>query len=246
MQAISIVGYKSSGKTTLTALLADALEKKGRRVAIIKYTHHPLDKQHVDTSRLMRPHRTVVGLSPEESAVFWSAPRTAHSMLPLLDADVLLVEGGKQNGWLPRILCSKEHDDIMTLQPELALATWGYASLPTKPHIVENATSYEQSIEHLADIVVERAFMLPNLDCRACGYSSCLELSQRIVAGEEDSCSCRSMESTFSIEVDGRPLAMNPFVERIIAGALRGMLQELKGYTPNGTVHIRIPRNMLD
>jgi molybdopterin-guanine dinucleotide biosynthesis protein B len=32
--------------------------------------------------------------------------------------------------------------------------------------------------------------------------------------------------------INGQPLALNAFTARILAGALRGMLRELKGFAP--------------
>lgn len=44
MQAISIIGFSNSGKTTLISRLSECLEARGLKVAIAKHTHHELDK----------------------------------------------------------------------------------------------------------------------------------------------------------------------------------------------------------
>ena len=63
MQAISIIGFSNSGKTTLISRLSECLEARGLKVAIAKHTHHELDKPDTDTALLMGPKRTIVGLS---------------------------------------------------------------------------------------------------------------------------------------------------------------------------------------
>ena len=39
-------------------------------------------------------------------------PCFLRDLVPLLDADILLVEGGKTIGWLPRILCFADHPEL--------------------------------------------------------------------------------------------------------------------------------------
>ena len=103
MQAIGIVGFSNSGKTTLVSRLSECLEAKGLRVAIAKYTHHELDKPDTDTALLMKPGRTIIGLSNlrtggGEAMIHWGNPCDLTHLVPYLDADILLVEGGKTLG----------------------------------------------------------------------------------------------------------------------------------------------------
>lgn len=235
MKAISIIGFKNSGKTTLTARLAEAIEKRGLTVAVAKHTHHGLDKPDTDTARLMKSARTVIGVGPDECAVFWSTPRHLADLLPLVNADVLLVEGGKSLGWLPRILCLRDEGEAKALDRGLALATWGSVPAAPLPHFTA------ADIERLADFVLERAFLLPGLDCGACGQTDCAGLGRMVVSGEARPEDCRTVEGDVVITVNGHPVGLNPFVERIVAGTLRGLLGGLKGYAP-GDVVIRLPR----
>ncbi len=236
VKAISIIGFKNSGKTTLTARLADAIEARGLTVAIAKHTHHGLDKPDTDTFRLMKPKRTIIGVGEDECAVFWSTQRHLADLLPLVRADVLLVEGGKSLGWLPRILCLREADEVKALDRGLALATWGKVGAPPLPHFGAD------EMDGLASLVLERAFLLPGLDCGACGQEDCAGLGRMVVAGDATPQDCCSVEGDLAITVNGHAVGLNPFVERIVAGALRGMLAELKGFTPGGDVVIRMPR----
>ena len=97
MQAISIIGFSNSGKTTLISRLSECLEARGLKVAIAKHTHHELDKPDTDTALLMGPKRTIVGLSNTkdgkgEAMIHWGHPCFLRDLVPLLDADILLVE----------------------------------------------------------------------------------------------------------------------------------------------------------
>ena len=166
MQAIGIIGFSNSGKTTLISRLSECLEARGLRVAIAKHTHHELDKPDTDTALLMSPKRTIVGLSNTkdgkgEAMIHWGHPCFLRDLVPLLDADILLVEGGKAIGWLPRVLCLRTTPELLTalsegcraLRPELALATYGDNTLPGLPSFTV------ETLDALVDLIQERSFM---------------------------------------------------------------------------------------
>lgn len=233
MIGINIVGFKKSGKTTLAGMLADLLQLSGLTPGIAKYTHQGLDMPGTDTSWLMKPGRTVAGLGPNEAALFWSKERHLPDLLPLIQADVLLVEGGKQLGWLPRILCLKEPEDAEHLNPELALATYGEISVDGLPHF------NPESLDALVQLVRDKGFILPGLDCGDCGFPNCAGLAARIVAGKATPEHCKAKSSLLEITANGTPIAMNSFVADMILGALQGLLRPLKGYAPGADVEIK-------
>lgn len=233
MRAISIAGFKNSGKTTLTSLLAAALERRGLSVSIAKRTHHRLDKPDTDTAKLCAPGRIVAGFSETETALFWGGARQLPDMLPLLQADILLVEGGKSRDWLPRVLCARDPSEGEALNRGLALASYGRVPVPGLPHFTES------TIDDLAALAAERAFMLPGLDCGACGYEGCLGLARAIVAGAAAVGDCRALDAPTAVTINGQPLGLNPFTAKVLGGAIRGMLREMKGVAP-GDVEIRL------
>jgi molybdopterin-guanine dinucleotide biosynthesis protein B len=51
-KVVGIVGYKNSGKTTLTRALSKELTDRGHEVAVIKHTHHQVDLPDKDTAIL--------------------------------------------------------------------------------------------------------------------------------------------------------------------------------------------------
>jgi molybdopterin-guanine dinucleotide biosynthesis protein B len=237
MRAVSIVGFKNAGKSALTALLAGALERRGLRVAIAKHTHSGLDKPDTDSGRLRAPGRSVLALAEGECALFYGEKRFLADMLPLMQADILLVEGGKQLGWLPRILCLRapgkaEADEREKLDRGLAFAVWGRAAAPGLPYFPGEPGVENGALDALAALAQEKAFMLPGLDCGACGRENCAALAAAIVAGKAGTQDCAALHSEVEARINGLPLALNPFSARVVAGALRGMLREMKGFAP--------------
>jgi molybdopterin-guanine dinucleotide biosynthesis protein B len=229
-KAVSVVGFKKSGKTTLVLELARELTERGRKVAAVKFTHHGLDLDGTDTSRFAQECVCVAGISPKTTTLLWNSARQLQDIFPLLDADIVLVEGGKSLTWLPRIVALGADEDESMLDNGLALASWGPGSLP--------GVRTADSVAELATLADSRAFSLPGLDCGACGRESCLALAREIVAGKADADFCVAMHAKLCVKVGGRRLALNPFLDRLVTGTIRGLLTELKGNVPGQKVEI--------
>lgn len=158
MQAVVITGPKKSGKTALLALVAEVLERKGKHVAVVKYSQHALEKGNTDAFWLMRPKRTVVNVSPEETAVLWSEQLPFDAITRQLEADVLLMEGGDAPCSVPRIVCLPEDgDDAEAFMRECGsmpiIAVYGMALPGDVPHFPEIDPT---AAERIAEIVLEK------------------------------------------------------------------------------------------
>lgn len=110
MQAAVIAGAKKSGKTTILALIAEALERLGKTVAVVKYSGHAIEKGNADAYWLMRPNRTVVNVSPGETVIFWPEQLSFEALISHLEADVVLLEGADAPVYVPRVLCFREDE----------------------------------------------------------------------------------------------------------------------------------------
>ncbi|MDP3429970.1 MAG: molybdopterin-guanine dinucleotide biosynthesis protein MobB [Desulfomicrobium sp.] len=229
-KAVSVVGFKKSGKTTLVLELARELTARGRKVAAVKFTHHGLDLDGTDTARFAQECVSVAGIGPRTTTLLWNSARQLQDILPLLGADIVLVEGGKSLTWLPRFVVLGSGEDEATLANGLALATWGAGDL--------DGVRKAGSVAELATLAESRAFSLPGLDCGACGRDSCLALAREVVAGVAEPAACTAMNAKLVVRVDGRRLALNPFVDRLVTGTIRGLLTELKGNVPGQKVEI--------
>jgi molybdopterin-guanine dinucleotide biosynthesis adapter protein len=233
MIAVNIAGFKKSGKTALVLDLAKTLTDMGVRVGAAKSTHSPkLDKENADTDRLLSVTRGVAAVTPSEAAVFWPYKRYLADLLPLIDADVVLVEGGKEYTWLPRIILAANAAEAEQLDPrKLALASFGQY---TPPGLAKPA-----SLPELAQLIMNKAFLLPGLDCGGCGREDCAGLAAEIVAGTATTAECVSLTGKCQVSIGGKPMPLNPFVERMLGSGIRAMLAELKGYAP-GIIEIKM------
>lgn len=232
MRAIAVVGYKKSGKTTLALELARELKKLGHSVTLAKHSHHGFDeKAETDTARFREQADMVLGFSPGGSFVSWPVERAVTDLLPLVTTDFLVLEGGKTLGILPRIIIAPDEATARDLDPELALAAYGDAAY--------EGLMATRDVAGLARIAANEGFLLPGLDCGACGRENCRALAADIVSGEATIEDCKAQGGSIRISVGGKQLPLNPFVERILGSGIRGLLAELKGFGP-GPVDIHL------
>ena len=104
---VCVVGWKNSGKTTVGAALVQALIERGHDVAAAKHGHNfRLDAEGTDSWRLRHEGgaRRVLLAGPDEMALMetWRAGETSLGALVrrhLRDADVVVAEGWKNEGW---------------------------------------------------------------------------------------------------------------------------------------------------
>lgn len=242
MRAVGIVGHKDSGKTTLIQALARELRARGHKVAVVKHSSHGIDLQGKDTARLRESPGQVAFISPMESVILWKGARKLEEILPHLDGDILLIEGFKAERTFPKIVCLKGEAQDNSLFDGLTICAVGPAHCPRGYRQVEGVDVPllgRDEVGKIADLVEERAFKLPNLNCGACGYETCYGLALEIVAGSRTIEDCVSLKPTTQVSINGRPLPMNPFISRLVRAAIVGMLSQLKGFSA-GEIEIRI------
>ncbi|TIH19308.1 molybdopterin-guanine dinucleotide biosynthesis protein MobB [Marinifilum sp. JC120] len=232
MKAIAIVGKKKTGKTTMGLALVKKLTEKGYKVGVLKHSHHGFDgAEGADTEEYKKIASCVAAYSPSESFVSWKQERTVQDLIPLMDADVIVMEGGNKVGWLPRVIMVREDNDDKEFYPELALKQIPACSPETPPS--------EELLEELADLVMDKGFILPGLNCGACGREFCMEFVADIISGKARVSGCQAMKTQMEVTCNGAELGFNPFVADMLSAGITAMLKQLKGYVP-GEIEIKI------
>jgi len=236
VKAIGIVGFKDSGKTTLARALVRELLERGHRVAAVKHSSEGLDLLGKDTARLRELADQVGFVSPGESGIFLRGARPLEEILSHLRADFVVIEGFKEERTFPKIVCLSGQPEDERLFDGLAICAVGPAPQGRE---LDVPLLGPDEIGKIADLVEERAFKLPNLNCAGCGFETCYELAREIVKGVRSVEDCVSLRPSVEVRINGKPMALNPFVSEIVVSTIKGLLAPLKGFS-EGEIEIKI------
>lgn len=239
MRVIGIIGYKKSGKTTLTLKLSDELTKKGYKVAVVKHVNEHLDLANSDTSKYKESLTQVAAITPKESVIFLKNKKNLEEIIKYFEADIALIEGFKKEKTFPKIVCLREESEKAELFDGLQLCTAGFVSKGVDPNLYDFNILNDEDIKKIAEIAINKSFKLPNLNCGECGYQNCYSLAQEIVKGNKTPGDCPSLEPSTLVKVNGKIVPMNPFIAKIIKNTITGLLSPLKGFI-KGDIEIKI------
>lgn len=216
--------------------LAQELTVRGLTVSSVKHSSCDLDLPETDTAIHKRFVYQAAAIAINESAIFFKESMVLEEMLNYLKADLILIEGFKRETTFPKIICLRQGDDVETLTDGLEICVVG-----ASPAVQMNVPVLDakRDIGKIADMVEEKAFKLPNLDCGACGYETCYELALQIAEGNKTVGDCRSLNADVQIKINGRIMPAKPFISDIVKNTVTGMMSSLKGYQ-KGKIEIKI------
>jgi molybdopterin-guanine dinucleotide biosynthesis protein B len=235
VKAVGIVGFKKSGKTTLVLGLSRELTRRGFRVAVVKHVSGNLDFPDSDTAKFKSVVPYVCAVSSSETEIILQGERNLEDILMYFDFEILLVEGFKKEKTFPKIVCLRDEREKEDLFDGLEICSASF-----RENISDFQIMNADHIQTMADIIVERGFKLPSLNCGHCGYESCFELAKEMVRGKASLDTCVSLDPPVSVRVDGTALPLNPFTSNLLKNTILAMLSSLKGVR-KGPVRIEIP-----
>lgn len=235
MKAVGIIGYKKSGKTTLGVRLASALTQKGLAVGVIKHTTEGIDLPSADSTQYSQVSNFVAVIAQEETEIILKGEQTIEEVLKYFNGDVLIVEGFKNNKTFPKVVCLREESERKDLCDGLEIATVSF-----QKELGDYDILNDTHCRAIADLIIEKGFILPTLDCGKCAYTSCEALAKAIVSGKTSIEACTALNPPISIKVDDKNIALNPFTANFCKSTILGMISCLKGYK-KGKITIEIP-----
>ncbi|CAB49010.1 molybdopterin-guanine dinucleotide biosynthesis protein B [Pyrococcus abyssi] len=240
-KAVAFVGFKKSGKTTTIEKVARILKERGYRVAIVKSMHSNFDKEGTDTWKFSRVADLVLVRAQDTDALLFKA-KDVNALFSMISADVVLIEGFKSIKHVPKVICARSEEDVRELNDGLAIAVTGViASSGIKEIDGLPVIDGTKEPERLADLVLKRGFMLPNIDCGLCGFN-CEQMARLIVKGEKSvkDCVVLSSRPKVIVRIDGQSLPLKDWVQELVEKTIKGMLSAMKGYREGKKIEIII------
>lgn len=140
---IQIVGYKNTGKTTLTATLIRHFSSMGLKVAAIKHDghdHFEMDQEGTDSYRFGESGATaVVVISEKRTAIMERKATRLEEMLSHLSGyDWIVIEGFKDAPY-PKFVMVREENDLTLvdqLEGVVGIISWLSSEQCMEPSIV--------------------------------------------------------------------------------------------------------------
>jgi molybdopterin-guanine dinucleotide biosynthesis protein MobB len=224
---LSVVGFRKSGKTKVVEGLVRELTQRNYEVGTLKHIPDPdftMDRPGKDSWRHAEAGaKKVVIISPKETVAIEKHQVDPEGKLRSLSGlDFIILEGFRDIGGIARVAVLREQGDISEMVDEFTIACVG----PVKCNL---PTFSPEDSKAIADLVEQKAFpALPQLDCQHCGYPSCRDFGLAVIAGKTNWDGCTALRERAMLEVDGKHIPLNPFVQELVAKVIEGITSSLK------------------
>jgi molybdopterin-guanine dinucleotide biosynthesis protein B len=153
VKAVGIIGYHKSGKTTLGVKLCRELTSKGLRVGVVKHVSCELHFADADSSRYKAFASVVAAASPTEAEIIVKGEKSLKDMLRYCaECDLVLVEGFKREGLLPKIVCLRDQEETKELFNGLELFTASF-----RKGVADYLISDHDHVRKMAAVILEKA-----------------------------------------------------------------------------------------
>jgi molybdopterin-guanine dinucleotide biosynthesis protein B len=216
MSIVAVVGSKKSGKTTAIENLVQGLTKRGYRIATVKHipeADFTIDTEGKDTWRHARAGAsTVVSVAPNELATIKKVDTTKYGLSEIIrnvedDVDIIILEGFRklieQNSAVPKIVAAKTTNEVLEASKRCKPILSFVGPIPTE--VAKLSISY-------IDVLKEPERLVDLVD-------------KKLVALVEKR---RKRREDIRIQIDGRLLPLNPFVQKIMRNTILAIVSTLR------------------
>jgi molybdopterin-guanine dinucleotide biosynthesis protein B len=225
---VAVVGSRKSGKTTTVETLVRGLTEKGYRVGTAK--HVPEDDFTIDTKgkdtwrHAKAGAHTVASIARNEIAVIKKIDTTNYSLKKIVEeyqdeVDVIILEGfsklTERDPHVPKIVAIKAVDEVTSASSRFNPILSFVGPIPIEANRL--------NIPYV-DVLREPEKLIDLVDKRLAGSAK----------------SKKKREEKLKIQIDGKPLPMNPFVQKMIRNSLLAMVSTLKNSDVEGNEKVSI------
>lgn len=228
MSLVAVIGSRNSGKTTTVEILVRGLIERGYKVATVKHVPEAgftIDTKGKDTWRHAQAGaNTVASVAPNEIAVIKKVDTTKYDLKEIVkecqdEADIIILEGFSKltarDLNVPKIVAVKTIDEVHKASNQFKPILAFVGPIPTGTVTLK--------IPHV-DGLKEPQKLINILD---------KELAN-LVKRE------KKRQERLRIQVNGKPLKMKPFVQKIIRSSLLAMVSTLKNVDIEGNEKVSV------
>lgn len=228
LSIVAVVGSRKSGKTTTVETLVQGLTKRGYKVATVKHVPEAdftIDTKGKDTWRHAKAGaHTIISIAPKEIAVIKKVDTTKYDLKKITkecqdEADIIILEGFSKltarDSNVPKVVAVKTIDEIRKASNRFKPILTFVGPIPTE--------GVRPKIPHI-DGLKEPQKLINFVD---------KELTN-LVKRE------KKQKERLKIQINGKRLPINPFVQKIIRSSLLAMVSTLKNVDIKGDEKVSI------
>lgn len=219
---IAVVGNKKSGKTTVIEVLVREFTKRGYKVATVKHipeAEFTIDAKGKDTWRHAKAGAcTVVSVAPNEVAIIRKVDTTTLSLDEIAknfgdDVDIIILEGFRKliekDASVPKIVAAKTTEEALTA-----------------------SSKYQPILTFVGPVSTEATKLeIPYIDPLKEPKRLVNIVEKELAASVEKR---RKSKEEIRIEIDGRSLSLNPFVQKFMRKTILAMISSLRDASIKG------------
>lgn len=226
---VAVVGSRRSGKTTTVEAIVRGLTKKKYKVASVKHIHEPnftIDSRGKDTWRQAKAGaRIVVGVAARELAVIKKVDTTRYTLSDITQSctdnvDIIILEGFRdlvaQDQTLPKVVTAKSKDEV-------AEATKFFKPILAFTGLIPKSEAQNPKAPYI-DVKKEPEKLVGIIEKRVAP----------IIRKRQES------KESVGINVNGKALPLNPYVQKVTRNVLFAIVSTLKGGTVRGDENLLI------
>lgn len=228
MSIVAVVGSRKSGKTTTVETLVRGLTEKGYKVATVKHipeSDFTIDTKGKDTWRHAKAGaHTILSIAPKEIAVIKKVDTTKYDLKEIIkecqgEVDIIILEGFSKltarDLNVPKIVAVKTINEVRKASNRFKPILTFVGPIPTE--------AVKPKIPHV-DGLKEPKKLINLVD---------KELANLVKKKKK-------REEKLKIQINGKPLKMKPFVQKIIRSSLLNMVSTLKNVDIEGDEKVSV------
>lgn len=228
MPIIAVVGSRKSGKTTAIEALVKGLTRKGYKIATVKHIPEQdftIDTKGKDTWRHTKAGALVtLSVAPNELAFIKKVDTTKYGLTEIVkhcedEANIVILEGFRdlvaQNPLIPKVVAVKTMEEVKESSKHFKPIVAFVGAIQIKPK--ELRIPYVDALqkpEKLVEIVENKI--------------------KPMIKKEE------KLKAAIKIKIDGKPLPLSLFVQKIMRTVVLSMVSTLKGTSIKGDENVLI------
>lgn len=220
MKVFSVIGISKSGKTTTIENIIKELKKRNYTVGSVKEIHFEKFKIDTEGSNTYRHKEAgsqlVTARGIFETDVLFQRKLSINEILSFYNHDFVILEGVSDT-CAPKIVTAHNVEGILEKMDETTFAISGQISDRLLEYEGIPVINSLTNIEKLVDLIEENVFEAERRDCAL-------------------------TDKNITLKIEGKEIAMVPFVQSVLINTIEGIAKELHGYTENGDIEICIKR----